>query len=287
MNRQEPKSLRIATNCLNASRAMWLRRLGLVFLLVLGVGPWPTGAAAPPAKSEQLDDDLLKDLLPPPSAGEAKPGQRPLATPPEKTTPPKDEAKEPTRGSREPARDEAVRPGDKPRGAPGVESAEKPAPKGASPDDGEDVAIGPQAALRSLKERMRGIEMRLRQGDSAPQTQATQAAIVAELDAILARMGQGKESTGQAASASSAGEQKPQESPRTSSSEGTAEKPGDEKTAGETARPETRPRELEGQAWGELPPLLREQLRNLAPEKFLPGYEAMIEAYYRRLAEKR
>lgn len=276
MNRQERKTHRIATDRLNASRATWPRRLGLVFLLVLGVGPWPTDAAAPPAKSEQLDDDLLKDLLPPPSAGEAKPGQRPSTTPPARTAPPKGSAKEPTKGSREPAREETVRPDD------------KPAPKEASPDDdGEDVEIGPQAALRSLRERMRGIEMRLRQGDSAPQTQATQAAIVAELDAILDRMGQGKESTGQAASASSAGEQKPQESPRTSSPEGAVEKPGAEETAGETTRPETRPRELEGQVWGELPPLLREQLRNLAPEKFLPGYEAMIEAYYRRLAEKR
>jgi len=40
-------------------------------------------------------------------------------------------------------------------------------------------------------------------------------------------------------------------------------------------------------AWGHLPEREREQMRQMAPEKFLPQYELLIERYYRRLAEER
>ncbi len=66
-----------------------------------------------------------------------------------------------------------------------------------------------------------------------------------------------------------------------------AGKSSDDESQGKAADPADDPMSLPSQAWGELPPQLREQLRSLAPEKFLPGYEALIEAYYRRLAEKR
>jgi hypothetical protein len=42
---------------------------------------------------------------------------------------------------------------------------------------------------------------------------------------------------------------------------------------------------MDTEAWGQLPPQLRERLRNALPERFLPGFEPMLEAYYRRLAE--
>jgi hypothetical protein len=38
--------------------------------------------------------------------------------------------------------------------------------------------------------------------------------------------------------------------------------------------------------WGHLPDKVREQIDTLAIEEFLPSFEAMIEAYYRRLAEE-
>lgn len=37
--------------------------------------------------------------------------------------------------------------------------------------------------------------------------------------------------------------------------------------------------------WGQLPPQLRQRMRSAGVEEFLPQYEAMIEAYYKRLAE--
>jgi hypothetical protein len=42
---------------------------------------------------------------------------------------------------------------------------------------------------------------------------------------------------------------------------------------------------MDTEAWGQLPPQLRERLRNALPERFLPGFEPLLEAYYRRLAE--
>jgi hypothetical protein len=48
---------------------------------------------------------------------------------------------------------------------------------------------------------------------------------------------------------------------------------------------ESRAAVMETEAWGQLPPQLRERLRNSLPERFLPGFESLLEAYYRRLAE--
>ena len=48
---------------------------------------------------------------------------------------------------------------------------------------------------------------------------------------------------------------------------------------------ESRAAVMDTEAWGQLPPQLRERLRNSLPERFLPGFETMLEAYYRRLAE--
>ena len=39
--------------------------------------------------------------------------------------------------------------------------------------------------------------------------------------------------------------------------------------------------------WGQLPVHDREQMRQDAPEQFLPKYELLIEKYYKRLAEPR
>lgn len=48
---------------------------------------------------------------------------------------------------------------------------------------------------------------------------------------------------------------------------------------------ESRAAVMDTEAWGQLPPQLRERLRNSLPERFLPGFETMLESYYRRLAE--
>lgn len=48
---------------------------------------------------------------------------------------------------------------------------------------------------------------------------------------------------------------------------------------------ESRAAVMDTEAWGQLPPQLRERLRNSLPERFLPGFETMLETYYRRLSE--
>ena len=45
--------------------------------------------------------------------------------------------------------------------------------------------------------------------------------------------------------------------------------------------------QLNKEIWGHLPPKLREQLQSGSVEQFLPKYEQLIEAYYKRLAEER
>ncbi|MFO0817374.1 MAG: hypothetical protein U1A77_05500 [Pirellulales bacterium] len=247
-------------------------------LLVAGTGL--PAVAAPPNSTDPLDEELLKDLLPKLSTGGENKGRTAPPAPRDSTN----STGPPSQGTRQPTGSDRERADEKPRGP----ADSVPSQNSAADDEGgEDVQLGAQAALRSLKERMRGIEERLHQGDSTKETQATQAAIVAELDAMLARMGQRKGAAQPAASASSAGETKPPESPANRSPQGESGKPGDDETRVKAAAPEGDPMSLPGQAWGELPPQLRAQLRSLAPEKFLPGYEAMIEAYYRRLAEKR
>jgi len=40
-------------------------------------------------------------------------------------------------------------------------------------------------------------------------------------------------------------------------------------------------------AWGHLPPAMRQQLLNIYTEKFLPQYEDQVRRYYEALAEKK
>jgi hypothetical protein len=134
---------------------------------------------------------------------------------------------------------------------------------------------------------MESVRRQLEQGDSSSATQDLQGEIVAEFDALLARLEQaGAKSQPPPSSSAAATAQKPNTAPQTPASKDVSDSSdARSKGAGQTMGVDSP--DLGREIWGQLPPQLREQLRNTVPERFLPGYEALIESYYRRLAEQR
>jgi hypothetical protein len=229
---------------------------GVVILLTVAVphvAGWGrvAGAAQPPAESR--DRALLEDLAPPPV---------------------------PPRGS-------AERPG---------RSQQGPEQTG-----GSDIGVSPQrregigGPLLELSRKMQAAEQKLRGGDASETTQQLQREVIDQLDQLIAlfesQMQQSQTSQG------AEGNTEEGEQPTTGDE---SEQAGDESGAGTDSRDgmpgedgagrDERERGMSPAArddvWGHLPERLRQQLQNAAVERFLPKYEDLIEAFYRRLAEE-
>ena len=171
-------------------------------------------------------------------------------------------------------------------------AATKP-PQKAIVIDGEDIGTAPRSSdpVASIGQQMRDVKQRIEAGDTAEETQFMQKQIVSDLDKLLAQLNKQcscknpspKPSSKPGGSGKPKGGSEPgQKSNKPSaqgSEEGTRQAEGAEETA---ADPHTVVRE----AWGHLPQRLREQVQAAAFERFLPQYEAVIEAYYERLAEE-
>ncbi|NLE39200.1 MAG: hypothetical protein GX621_14350 [Pirellulaceae bacterium] len=155
--------------------------------------------------------------------------------------------------------------------------------------------------LLSVAERMRDVEGMLRRADCGPATQHAQRQIVQSLAELLDRAAQpcraGStapcDKTGNSAtsptdkSGEPSGERPAEDGKKTDS--GAKEPPEGEPGAGGNAKrvdPE-RARAMMKELWGELPPRRREQMLQLPVEEFLPGYELLIEEYFRRLSEEK
>lgn len=239
-----------------------LRARSLITGGLIGVAAVVGGAATamqPPAASgvTPLDDDLLRDLLPskkPAGPAEKSPGATKRPTP------------------------EAATPTPTPR--PVVESGE-------FAEEGEDIGARPAARLKKIRTRMESVRRQLEQGDSSQATQDLQAGIVAEFDALLARLEQAGSKSPPPSGSAAATAQKPTATPQPPASKDATDSSQAARSQEAGAKTGIDAQELEREIWGQLPPQLREQLRNTVPERFLPGYEALIEAYYRRLSEQR
>lgn len=190
--------------------------------------------------------------------------------------------------------------------------------------EGEDLGETPVVSLQRAQGRMTDAARRLRAGDASTATQGLQTEALAALDTVLLREAERRKRSGTARrtnASGKAGKSRPetpdgrssderasgnraagdsQEADKEPGSEGTGQggEEGQEGVAGGTrggANPnagkaaneplESRAAVMDTEAWGQLPPQLRERLRNALPERFLPGFEPMLEAYYRRLAE--
>ncbi|MFO0904702.1 MAG: hypothetical protein U0939_16975 [Pirellulales bacterium] len=165
---------------------------------------------------------------------------------------------------------------------------EQPAKPGTPPPDeaGEDLGDSPAARLRALVAPLEQVVQRLEKGDSSAATRQQQQAVIAQFDQLLSRRPRPKPAAAGAEGA--AGDQRGAKPPSEKPDDG-KEQGGGERHAGEPAEKPGEPKALEtaSELWGQLPAQVREQLQGALPEKFLPGYETLIEAYYRRIAERR
>jgi len=181
--------------------------------------------------------------------------------------------------------------------SPNPPSPVPPSPDGETPNNpavkppaGEDIGQPREHPLRHIAGKMKDVQSRLRADkDTSKRTQLLQDQVVKEIDRLLSMLKQGAPQDGgstspapAASDASPAGDQrKPQKSdrrPRDSS---------DDVRDPEESMPDVEDRgELIGRSWGELPPKLRETLIGRRPQRFLAQYRAVIEDYFRRLAEE-
>jgi hypothetical protein len=131
---------------------------------------------------------------------------------------------------------------------------------------------------------MRQAQRKIAEEDTSAGTRALQQRVVDDLSELIRQMakkcggaGQGPSQSKQS-SAATAGKI-PSRSPARDSvtrlGQTPAQPPDTEKA-----------RQLNRQAWGNLPPRLRQPLLNADFERFLPKYERLIERYFTRLAEE-
>ncbi|HBO42483.1 MAG TPA: hypothetical protein DD670_00795 [Planctomycetaceae bacterium] len=155
--------------------------------------------------------------------------------------------------------------------------------------------------LLSVAERMRDVEGMLRRADCGPATQLAQRQIVQSLEQLLDQAAQQRSDGSTVPGGKVEGPPTaPTDKPGEPSSERKAEDGKESKTPGSGAKERPEGEQAEGEAkqvdterarammkelWGELPPRQREQILQLPVEEFLPGYERLIEAYFRRLSE--
>jgi hypothetical protein len=154
----------------------------------------------------------------------------------------------------------------------------------ASATDGEDLAGESPGndVLETIERQMRTVEQRMQQQDVSIETQRLQQQIISQIDALLREMGS---DPGQLSPSSSRNQSlSPDERPGANSA---AADESTDRLAGQSATP------VDGRstetwlkkAWGHLPARLRTPMLNSSVEEFLPSYQALIEDYYRRLAE--
>ena len=221
----------------------------------------PPAPGGPPSLDQQLSDELDRELL-----QDLPPASRPATGKPG---------------------------GAKPAGPPAKPASDLDLQLLEQLGDGEDLGQKSPDPLTTISRRMRAVEARMSRHDTAETTQRLQQQIVADL-ALLIEQAQKQCSGGQG---NKSGKPKPGSKPGSGKKGGTGEnvatnrqiKEGPEapeqiaKTKAEFEALKALPKDL----WGHLPPRLREQIRSGLAEQFLPKYQQLIEAYYRRLAEER
>jgi len=160
-----------------------------------------------------------------------------------------------------------------------------------STDSGEPVSSDP---LTRVSERMRQVEIRIADQNTATETQQIQKKIISELDILIAQMEkQCQQSSGGKPKSKPKPNQQKKPEPKPNQGEAT-QQASDDPASESTDRVQsaediqTKMEELEvlvKKVWGHLPPRVREQMQNAESERILPQYESLIEAYYQRLAE--
>lgn len=245
--------------------------LGVVWACVLSGLVWagepapdsqPSKRTAGPSLDQRLSDDLDRELL------QDLPGSTKPAGPDSNTK--------------------------KPSGQPATKRSELDRQLLDQLQEGEDLGEKAQDPLLLISRRMRKVETRISQQDTAESTQRMQQQIVAELDEMIEQL---KKQCAGGQCDKSGGKPKPGSKPGSGKKAGAGENTGTNKPAKDSQErqgptPETQAelaamRSAHKELWGHLPPKLREQVQSALVEQFLPKYEQLIESYYKRLAEER
>lgn len=254
------------------------------------VGIWLAGFSALTNVygDDSLESQLLEGLpaIAPPDSKDPTPERSPI-----------DEVKKPVvdgkegdtpKPSRLPVAD-AERPADHPREE-RERGNEQATPSINLADEGEDIGQTPKSEdpLARVLLKMRSSRDRLKNRDSSSATQSIQQQIVRELEAMLSS------SPTSSGESSASEDQTPKEG--TTSQEGPGDgmpSTGPTQESDDRVDPATASQaqlaEVKSQlrrAWGHLPEKVREKMLSSMSEEFLPKYEKLIEAYYKRLAEE-
>jgi hypothetical protein len=137
----------------------------------------------------------------------------------------------------------------------------------------------------TLQKRMRDAQQRLRQADVGPATRQIQQEILDELRAMLQQTPEpSPRSTTGAESAEESGDPSNRPLPPGPSSSTSTQVPGDVASSSLTGE-KLDPRELLERTWGHLPATVREQLRSVGAEQFLPEYSQQIEQYFQSISD--
>lgn len=262
-----------------------MKRLITSATMVLAIGvncaraadgaPQPTDAPRPSTQqpTSGLDDELLRDL-------ESNLGEDDLPT---------------TKKS-----------GTRPMGGGSKRKVEEPADKKADDLLDDDALDGelmrelqqhspeddPNAPLTSIGRAMRDVEELVGRAKAGKPTQQMQDKIVADLERLLeeARRRQQKSSSSQESQSSSRQSASRQSRPGGAAG-GASDKPAQDSSSTLRDRAAARPdpaemQDLIRELWGHLPEHERQMVINSTVEQFLPKYELLIEAYFKRLAEQ-
>ncbi|GIW94307.1 MAG: hypothetical protein KatS3mg110_2348 [Pirellulaceae bacterium] len=160
---------------------------------------------------------------------------------------------------------------------------EKPAqtPAAGPAAGGED--LGQENPIAWLRARMAQVAGRLEAGDTSSQTQRLQQEIRDRLRQLIEQsplLPQNSRSPSEATTASQQTQAGQTAQTESRTGEGRQTGQGSPSPAGATDR-----RGALSAVWGHLPPRIRQQLESRGSDVFLPKYQNLIEAYYRRLAE--
>jgi len=194
---------------------------------------------------------------------------------------------------------ERAKPGDKPP------AEDRPAP-GTKPDEdfqqrlrkelGAAAISEEQEPLLEIARSMHEAQGRISQSDGGRKTQELQAKIIADLDRLLEQARKSATQSGAPQPSQSMASRQPVGQPKPGAG---GSKSSDKPATGAEQKPrenaEARKADVQAmrdgllkQIWGELPPQVREQMKQWSDfDEFLPKYEIMIEDYFRSLTEEK
>jgi hypothetical protein len=233
--------------------------LALVALWLIGATAWAQSAPPAPGKApKSLDEQLLDDLNQPDPLAPAVPGNN------------------------QPA------PND-PAGAQPQNSAQ-PKPLPGQVGEGEDIQLGDNQPhpLTRISEQMRSAQSLITQNDTSTRTQGLQQQILSDLEKLLEQTRKQCQAcqnpTGGAPQPGTSAGNKPAQDAGNKPPRDSTQRLG--KPADPTAGQQLSMDDVMKEVWGHLPDKLRGRMQTVAAEQFLPQYQTLIEAYYKRLAEE-